>query len=401
MSPSSLVLTACGSRRREGGHRHPVGVGSATVTTTVVTGGNTTERRLQHPERPVQRPRSAPCPTPRRPSTSSASRRAARTPGAPWPGPSAWPPTSTTFPTPPHTKTWLAPMTEISGPYAVDSIGTRYAQCSYVDGGGVQVLARKGFSLVDDSVAGDLPGDQPRRGRVRLVPRRRVGGLDASPRRSHRARWRRRAARTRPSPRTPSSPSLTCTATSAGGANTATLNIRRDATAPVVCPTSTLAGGGAVVNGWYTSPVGVTFTATDETSLFLVDGRAVGTSSQTVRTSGDGELDVASPAFTDRAGNSSAVGARSAPSRSTPPPRTRRARHSARRPARRAGTPPRSPSPSHPRATRAAASPPAAPPSPSRSTPRAETVSGTCTDHAGHVSAAKEVTVSSTGALPS
>ena len=64
-----------------------------------------------------------------------------------------------------------------------------------------------------------------------------------------------------------------------------------------------------MVDGWHTSPVDVAFTATDETSLFLVDGRAVGASSQTVTSRGDGELVLESPAFTDRAGNASAVGA--------------------------------------------------------------------------------------------
>ena len=69
---------------------------------------------------------------------------------------------------------------------------------------------------------------------------------------------------------------FTCAATSAGGNNSNTINIRRDATAPSVSPASTVSGGGTLVNGWYTSPVDVTFTATDETSRFLVDGQGRG-----------------------------------------------------------------------------------------------------------------------------
>ena len=212
------------------------------------------------------------------------------------------------FPTAPHTKTWLAPLTEISGPYAVDNIGTRYAQCSYVDGYGVQVLARKGYSIVDDSAPGIARALNPSadgsgwfRGDVTVD-------------------WTVTEAQSPSSLQTTGCEdesvtadtaltTFTCTATSAGGTQESVLNVRRDATAPVVSQTSTLTGGGTLVNGWHTSPVGVTFTATDETSLFLVDGRASRTASQAVTTTRDGEQVVESPAFTDRAGNASAVGA--------------------------------------------------------------------------------------------
>ena len=180
--------------------------------------------------------------------------------------------------------------------------------CTYTDEAGVQVLARKGYSIVDETAPGILrtlstaaDGTGWYRGDMSLD-------------------WTVTEAQS-PSSLTTTGcdrqdvttdtalTTFTCTATSAGGTNSVLMNVRRDATAPVVSPTSTMTGGGTVVNGWHTAPVTVGFTATDETSLFLVDGRASRTASSSVTTTRDGEQVVESPAFTDRAGNASAIGA--------------------------------------------------------------------------------------------
>ena len=391
VSPSSLVLTACGTAGAKEVTVTPVGVGSATVTTTVVTGTNTTKGGFN-----VQNARFAAKVT-AVPNTPPTLDIVGVEEGGTYPrGTLARPECVATdvddFPTYPHTKTWLAPMTEISGPYAVDNIGTRYAQCSYVDGSGVQVLARKGFSIVDESA--------PVISRV-LSPAADGSGWfrdDVS------VDWTVTEAQSPSSLQTSGCEdeavtadtkltTIICSATSAGGVNSSTLNIRRDATAPVVSPTTTIAGGGTVVNGWYTSPVDVTFTATDETSSFLVDGRVVGTSSQTVQTSSDGVVAVESPAFTDRAGNSSAVGAQTrtvkvdatapnAPAASLSTPAPDSGWHTA-------------PvtvtfSPAGDSGSGVASCSPAVTVDVDTT---GKTVSGTCKDHAGHVSAAKEVTV--------
>ncbi|HET9424829.1 MAG TPA: hypothetical protein VFO55_05610 [Gemmatimonadaceae bacterium] len=62
--------------------------------------------------------------------------------------------------------------------------------------------------------------------------------------------------------------SFTCTATSTGGTATQTVTIKRDATAPVVTPSVT---GTLGANGWYTSDVGVSFSAVDATSGIPAD----------------------------------------------------------------------------------------------------------------------------------
>lgn len=215
------------------------------------------------------------------------------------------------FPEAPHTKTWLAPLTLISGPYAVDNIGVRYAQCAYTDQDGVQVLARKGFTIIDDSA--------PVIQRVMDPTPDGTGWFRQTVSLSHNIVENQSPSSLQPP--TGCEPvtvdydtrlkTVTCSATSAGGTNTVVTNIRRDATAPLVSPTSTVVSGTLGDNGWYTSPVGVSFTATDPTSSFLTSAGTVSTtSSQTATSEGEGaEVVVGSPVFTDRVGNASVAGA--------------------------------------------------------------------------------------------
>ncbi|WP_426988791.1 PxKF domain-containing protein [Pseudarthrobacter sp. Y6] len=97
-----------------------------------------------------------------------------------------------------------------------------------------------------------------------------------------------------------------CSATSSGGrAGPVTVSIKKDGIAPLVGYTS--ASGTSGNNGWYTSDVNATFTATDATS-----GPASAT--QTVTSSGEGSaVVVLSPEFTDNAGNTTAAGSASQP----------------------------------------------------------------------------------------
>ncbi|MFW5470961.1 PxKF domain-containing protein [Knoellia sp. CPCC 206435] len=391
VSPSSLVLTACGAAGAKEVTVTPVGVGSATFTTTVATGTNTTKGGFS-----VQNARfTAKVSTV--PNTPPTLDIVGVEEGGAYPkGTLARPECVATdvddFPTYPHTKTWLAPLTEITGPYAVDNIGTRYAHCSYVDDSGVQVLARKGYSIID--------GSAPTISRVLSPAADGTGWFreDVS------VNWTVTEAQSPSSLQTTGCDDLavtadtklttfTCSATSAGGSHSSILNIRRDATPPVVSGTTTLSGGGTVVNGWYTSPVDVTFAATDETSLFLVDGRASVTSSETVRTNGNGELLVESPPFTDRAGNSSALGAQkrtvkvdaeapNAPSASLSRPADATGWHT--------GPVTVTFSPAGDSGSGVASCSTAVTVEVDTT---GQTVSGTCTDHAGHVSAAKQVTV--------
>ena len=147
------------------------------------------------------------------------------------------------------------------------------------------------------------------------------------------------------------------------------------------------------MNGWHTAPVTVGFTATDETSLFLVDGRASRTASHSVTTTRDGELALESPAFTDRAGNASAIGAvkrtvkvdttaPSAPTAAVSTPAGATGWHTA----------PVTVTFDDAGDAGSGVASCTAPVTVDVDT-AGKTVSGTCTDRAGHVSAAKEVTV--------
>jgi hypothetical protein len=73
---------------------------------------------------------------------------------------------------------------------------------------------------------------------------------------------------------------FTCSATSAGGSDSKSVTIKRDATAPVITPTVS----GTSNNGWYTSNVSVSWTVAEPTSPYTTSGCAA--SSVTTDTQG-------------------------------------------------------------------------------------------------------------------
>ncbi len=198
-----------------------------------------------------------------------------------------------------------ATLSAITGTYASDGIGAQTASCSYTDGGGLTASASKTYSIVDPSapvISYTLTPASPDgdngwyKGAVSLVwnvndaqsPNsiQKTGCVDQSITADQ-------AATT-----------YTCSATSAGGsAAQQSVTIKRDGTAPAVSYTS--ASGTEGTHGWYTSDVTATFTGTDALS-----GPA--TATKTATTSGEGNaVTVSSPAFTDNAGNTTAAGAAS------------------------------------------------------------------------------------------
>lgn len=99
----------------------------------------------------------------------------------------------------------------------------------------------------------------------------------------------------------------TCSASSEGGtAAEQAVTIQRDGTGPLVSYDGVSAGT-LGSNGWYITPVTVSFTATDAHSGPSSTSRSV-----TSTTDGAGVV-LASPAFTDRAGNTTAAGAVTSP----------------------------------------------------------------------------------------
>lgn len=197
-----------------------------------------------------------------------------------------------------------ATLSAVTGDYAVDGIGSQSATCSYTDGSGVQALESKTYSIIDPSgpeIGYTLNPATPDgdngwyQGNVSLT-----WSVDE--------------------PESPSSLDLVgcvdtnitadqketeygCSASSAGGsAGPTSVTIKRDGTAPTVA--SKVTAGTLGSNGWFTSDVDVEFTASD--ALSGIQGDAA----QTVTSSGEGRaIRVASPVFTDIAGNSTEAGA--------------------------------------------------------------------------------------------
>ena len=160
-----------------------------------------------------------------------------------------------------------AALSAVSGPYAVDGIGSQTASCSYTDGGGVTASASETYTVVDPSA--------PVIGRT--VTPTAPDGQNGWYRSNVSVVW------AVSEPESPSSlqkagcvdetitsdqaaTTYTCSATSAGGsAAEQSVTIKRDATEPTIRD----AGVSAATlgsNGWYTTAVSNTFEAGDATS---------------------------------------------------------------------------------------------------------------------------------------
>lgn len=199
---------------------------------------------------------------------------------------------------------FAASLSPVAGAYAADGIGSQTASCSYTDAGGLTASASETYGIGDPTAPVISYTLDP------ATPDGDNGWYTAD---AVLLTW------TVTEPQSPSSvvkvgcvdqsvtadqapTEYTCSATSAGGAATgASVTIQRDTEAPSVSSTSAV--GSLGLNGWYTSAVTATFTGTDTLS---------GPLSQTLTATSSGEgaaVSVLSPAFSDLAGNTSAVGA--------------------------------------------------------------------------------------------
>jgi len=100
-----------------------------------------------------------------------------------------------------------------------------------------------------------------------------------------------------------------CTATSSGGTTgPVEVSIKRDGNGPVVTYDGIAPGALEGNDGWYRSPVTATFKASDTFS------GVAGADEATVTSTGDGDaVSLASPAFSDKAGNTTGAGAANSP----------------------------------------------------------------------------------------
>ena len=200
---------------------------------------------------------------------------------------------------------FAATLSAVSGPYASDGIGSQTASCSYTDDGGLTAEASETYTIGDPSAPG-----------ISYVLSPAVPNGDNGWYRGDGAVTLEWTVTDSQSPNSlektgcvdqnitadQEATTYSCSATSAGGsAAEQTVSIKRDGTAPVVSYDS--ADGTPGANGWYTSAVTAQFSATDATS-----GLAT-TSPQTVISTTEGAaVSLSSPAFTDLAGNTTAAG---------------------------------------------------------------------------------------------
>lgn len=199
-----------------------------------------------------------------------------------------------------------ATLSDITGPYAADGIGTQTASCSYTDKGtpGLTASGSVTYSIIDDSapvITYDLSPAQ-------------ADGLNGWYRTDVKLTWHVADAESPVSLRevgcndqTITSDQLeiayACSATSAGGSTgPVSVSIKRDATAPDVAYVS--ASGTMGNEGWYRSPVTATFKVTDATS-----GPAQDTLTATSPDGLEGDnVVVGNPEASDLAGNTTAAG---------------------------------------------------------------------------------------------
>lgn len=202
--------------------------------------------------------------------------------------------------------TFPATLSDITGPYATDGIGSQSASCSYTDDGGLTESASLTYSIVDPSspvITYELTPAAPdgSNGWYRSDVTLTWSVIeDESPNSLVTTGCDDQVITT-----DQGATAYSCSAISAGG-TAATVNtdpVKRDATAPFVTYSSASGDAALSASGWYTGPVTATFTASDATSGPV---SATGTASSGTQEGAAVKLD--SPAFIDNAGNIAAAG---------------------------------------------------------------------------------------------
>ncbi len=200
-------------------------------------------------------------------------------------------------------KSFNATLSAVTGPYASDGIGTQTASCSYTDAGLLTASGSVTYSISDPSapvisftVSPGTPNGLSQWYTLPVNLHWTVTDLD-SPNSVIKTGCEDQLIAA-----DQVKTNYSCSAVGAGGtAAQQDVSIGLDGTAPTVAFTSV--DRDPNVNGWYNSPVTVTFTGTDGIS-------GPPSATKTATSSGEGaEVVVYSPSYTDEAGNVTAPGA--------------------------------------------------------------------------------------------
>jgi len=207
-------------------------------------------------------------------------------------------------------KSFPATLSAITGPNAADGVGTQTASCNYTDAGGLQATSSVSYQVIYNDVTAPLIAS--------VLNPVSPDGTNGWYKSNVALTWTVTEGESTPTlvktgcvdqsiTADQAATTYNCSAKSDGGTATpASVVVKRDGTTPTVQYSGATPASPNGSNGWYLGDVTASFKATDNLSGFgdPVDLTATGTASS----SGEGAaVTVASPTFTDNAGNTAAT----------------------------------------------------------------------------------------------
>jgi hypothetical protein len=207
-------------------------------------------------------------------------------------------------------KSFPATLTSITGPNSGDGVGSQTASCDYIDAGGLEAAASITYQIIYNDLTAPFIST--------LLNPASPDGTNGWYKSNVSLSWTVTEGESTPTlvktgcadkniTADQSETTYDCSASSDGGsAGPVSVKIKRDGTAPTVELTGTTPASPNGDNEWYLSDVTAAFKATDALSGFGNPSSA--TKTDNVTSSGEGAaVVVASPTYTDNAGNSSSL----------------------------------------------------------------------------------------------
>jgi hypothetical protein len=205
---------------------------------------------------------------------------------------------------------FAATLSAITGVNAADGVGSQTASCAYTDNGGLPATGSVSYNIIYNDTSAPLVGS--------ILDPAAPDGTNGWYKSNVSLTWTVTEGESTPTlvktgcanqniTADQTETSYSCSAASDGGSEGPVLvKIKRDGTAPTVQLTGTTPASPNGTNGWYLDDVTAAFKATDALSGF--GSPAVATKTDNVTSSSEGAaVAVASPTYTDNAGNASSL----------------------------------------------------------------------------------------------